>query len=115
MKNYYSYHLERWLYPALRFPKKNFWKYYLLVREVPEGENPMNVKDHFGGLVSERCKGSELVFERCSGQWFSKCGPLASSIRTTQELVRNAKPMESDTLERSNLCFNKPSRDACSS
>lgn len=33
------------------------------------------------------------------GRWLSKRGPLASSIRITQELVKDANPLESETPE----------------
>lgn len=56
-------------------------------------------------------KASEPVLERHIGQWISKCGPLANSIRITQECVRNVNPPESDTLKiDSAICFNKPFR-----
>lgn len=45
-------------------------------------------------------KPSELVFERhLKGQWISKCGTLASSIRITQGGVTDANPPESELLE----------------
>lgn len=46
------------------------------------------------------------------GQWISMRGPLASSIRITQELAKDANPPESETPELGSaisLCFNKPS------